>query len=234
MELVSRAVPYSCSRTRDAVFRQCNVASLRCRFAKKLVAVPDGASTLCLWGGAFRGDFDVEIRRIERLRRLCTRTDRRLTPRLILPDLTMVAWRAAAGSYPHPRAMFVVPTHDVIRPCGEARKFDACRRACGNGDVRPGKDRQRSSVMFHAERADAGDSPASPPRSGRAGPSDVTFRAFDGLMVRDQGLPMRPPAPTTTRPISAVLRFSAHRGSPSAVLLSVLPVMKTAVAAFCN
>ena len=55
--------------------------------------MPEGASTLCV---VHLEDLDVEVG-IERLGAWRTRAARRLTPRLILPDLMMVAVATGRG-----------------------------------------------------------------------------------------------------------------------------------------
>src|SRR5690606_38535369 len=113
----------------DAVFRQCNVASLRCRFAKQ----QGGAGwRIALVLVVHFKDFDIDIRRIERLRRLLHQNGQKIDAEAHITrlddgcvagsgaDLVLVLSRAAR------RADDV---HDA-RLCGEASKFDACRRAC--------------------------------------------------------------------------------------------------------
>ena len=89
-----------------------------------------------------------------------TSTASRLTPRLILPDLTIVAWRAAAAilASSSGRAAGRADDMDDARLRGVAGEFDGRRR---HGEVEHavglGEGRQRIVGDRHVDRADAGD-----------------------------------------------------------------------------
>lgn len=124
-----------------AVFRQCNVAPLRCRFAEKQRGAGRCIDLVLV---VHLENFDVEIRRIERLRCFLHQNGQKIDAEAHIAgfddgcmagggaDFLVVFSRAAR------RADDVHDARLRSKPC----KFHACRRACEVEDaVRLGKDR---------------------------------------------------------------------------------------------
>ena len=97
-----------------------------------------------------------------------TSTASRLTPRLILPDLTIAAWRAAAAIFSSSSAESpVVPMMWAMRACAAISAKRERRRRHGEIEhaLGLGEERQRVARHRHAQFADAGQQPRHPCRS---------------------------------------------------------------------
>ncbi len=152
-------------------------------------------------------NFDVEICWIESLCRLLYKNGQKIDAETHIAGLDdgCVAGGGADFLFVFSRATRRTDDMHDARLRSKACKFHACRRAREIEDaLRLGKDRQRIVGDCYAERADTGDFARIPAQKGELERSiaPTSFAPSMVWIVRIKVCPMRPPAPTTTRPIS--------------------------------